>query len=240
MYRAIVVYLCFSLVGPMTCYCQENPYNTIVNSITHKLEKTRGNRYYVSGIEINKAINNPENTNGEIKDPYNTLAGCFLFLAEGEQNSDINKQKGFVGIYEIKSDTIIWESILLSENFSSGALGSIDAIDELNQDGKVEIIIGQATGNLAVNHQLWIFNWNGKNGALITQLNEFHQPEIMYWGDKYDITDIDGDGVMEITGEWYENEETEEKTTVTYSWNGTLYGNWGATSKYLVKKGIKK
>lgn len=232
----IIVFVCVNAATFMICNCQENRYDTIVKSISGKLEKIRGNKYYVSGIEIDEAIKHPEETEGKIKDPYHTLAGCFLFIAEGQPNPDINKKKGFIGLYREKTDSIIWQSVLLTKNFSSGALGSVDATEELNRDGRVEIIVGQATGNLGVNHQLWIFNWDGKDGKLITQLDSLGRSEIMYWGDEYEIKDVDGDGIYEILGEWYENNNSQKRTTVVYSWDGSLYGKWGRSSKHLLEE----
>ncbi len=231
----ILAFVCLNLGSVLICCCQQDRYNAIVNSITGMLERINMNAYYVSGIEIDEAIKHPEESDGRIRDPYHTLAGCFLFLAEGKKNADVDKEKGFIGLYRISVDSVIWQSELLSENFSSGALGSIDATDELNQDGKVEIIIGQATGNLAINHQLWIFNWDGKNGKLITQLDRYGKPEIIYWGDNFDIKDVDGDGIYEILGKWYKKHDSKAMTTVVYSWNGSLYGKWGKSSKYLLK-----
>jgi hypothetical protein len=46
---------------------------------------------------------------------------------------------------------------------------------------------------------------------------------------------VDGDGIYEIQGFWYKNENTDKKVRVTYSWNGAIYGNWGKSSKYFQK-----
>jgi hypothetical protein len=229
----------------LTCYAQENKYETIIDSITAKVEKLTGHKYYFSGTDVDREIiEDHEMTlkdpyfKEKIRDPYHTLSGCFIFLASDAEHT-YPTLPGFIGIYEIKMDSILWLSVPLSKHFSSGALGSVDGTGELNRDGKVEIIIGQAMGSLGTDHQLWIFNWDGKDGRLITQLDNFGQPEIMYWGDKYDIKDVDGDGICEILGKWYKDDNSEKMTTVTYSWNGSLYGKWGKSSKYLLK-GKKK
>jgi hypothetical protein len=232
----VALYLCLNIANVLTCYCQKDDYDSIVNSIENKVKIIFNHNYFISGIDIDKSINNSAVTHGKIKDPYHTLTGCFLFLAEGETDADLNKPKGFIGLYRCKTDSIIWRSVLLSNNFSSGALGSVEETNELNGDGKVEIIIRQfeeppGTG------QLWIFNWDGTNGKLITQLDSYGESVLMYSNEDYSLIDLDGDGIYEIQGEWYSNSNSETKSTVTYSWNGALYGEWGKSSKYLIKGG---
>jgi len=228
----VILLLCLNLANVIACYCQLDQYDTITASIAMKIKRMTGYQYDISGIEIDKSLNNPSVSHGKIKDPYHTLGGCFIFLAGDTEDPIPTRPKGFVGIYKIKTDSIVWRSALLSNEFSGGVSGSIDATDELNGDGKVEIIIGQAKGT---GGQLWIFNWDGSDGKLITQLDESGDSNIMYWGDDYELRDIDGDGVYEIQGEWYKGDGSDDKVIVTYAWNGTLYGKWGKSSKYLHK-----
>lgn len=236
LHKVVPVLLLVGVVCSIKCFAQRSNYRAVIDSTTAKLEKLTGYTYDISGVDVDKSIDNPEVSHGKIRDPYHTLMNCFVFLAEDVEDDILTRPNGFIGIYGIKDDSIVWQSVLLSENFSSGALGSVSATGELNRDGKVEIIIDQATGNLAVNHQLWIFSWDGKDGRLITQLDNFGRPEIMYWGDEYDIKDVDGDGIYEILGEWYENNNSQKRTTVVYSWDGSLYGKWGRSSKYLTEE----
>jgi len=213
-----------------TSYCQNNDHSIIVKSISNKLEKVFNHKYYVSGIEIDKSVNNPSKANGKITDPYHTLSGCFLFLAEGKESNS----KGFIGLYRCKADSIIWCSVLLTDDFSSGARGRVAETRELNGDGKVEIIIGQAVGASGGGEELWIFSWDGTDGRLITQTDKYNQSTILVFWEYYEIKDVDGDGIYEILGE-----DTDSDKTLTYSWNGSLYGDWGKSSKYLLK-GKKK
>jgi hypothetical protein len=237
--------LCLILASVFLCFSQEDDYKKITDSIIAKLKRITGHAYYISGTDIDRQIKEDLEIalvdtffEEKIKDPYHTLAGCFIFLASDAENSD-SEWPGFIGIYKIELDTILWLSVKLPNHFSSGALGSVDGTGELNRDGKVEIIIGQLMGNLGISHQLWIFSWDGKNGKLITQLDSYGESEIMYWGDKYNIKDVDGDGIYEIQGKWEKGDGSDTKITVTYAWNGSLYGKWGKSSKYLLE-GKKK
>jgi hypothetical protein len=228
--KGSVFVLCINLTIVITSYCQNNEYNLIVKSIANKVEKILNQKYYISGIDIDKSINNPTEANGKITDPYRTLTGCFLFLAEGQES----ESRGFIGLYRTKTDSIIWQSVLLSDDFSS-AHGRIAETTELNKDSKVEIIIAQGKEPV-MTEQLWIFSWDGTEGKLITQLDKYGESTVMEFGESYELKDIDGDGIYEIRGEWYKSSNSSSKTMVTYAWNGSLYGKWGKSSKYLLRK----
>lgn len=233
--KSIIFLLYINLVSAIICYSQEDNYNTIINSIASKIEKLTGYKYDISGTDIDKSISDPEE---KIKDPYHALAGCFIFLAADFTDPISTRPNGFIGIYKIKTDSIIWQSVLLSDNFSSGAQGRVAETTELNNDGKVEIIIAQGKEPV-MTEQLWIFSWDGTNGKLITQLDNYGESIIMEFGEYYELKDVDGDGIYEILGEWYKSSNSKTKTMVTYAWNGYLYGKWGKSSKYLLK-GMKK
>jgi hypothetical protein len=212
----------------MNSAAQEDRYDTITDSIAKKVKLLTNYAYDNSGIEIDKSVNNQSVSHGKIKDPYGTLAGCFIFLAEDTDDPLSTRPKGFIGIYRVKSDSIIWRSALLSNEFADGVSGSVDATDELNRDGKVEIVIGQTKGT---GGQLWIFSWDGTEGKLITQLDNDGDSNIMYWGDDYDLKDVNGNGIYEIQGEWYKGDGSDAKVKVRYTWNGSLFGNWGKASQ---------
>jgi len=228
--KNIVLSLCINLTIITTSYCKNDDYSIIVKSISNKLENISNHKYHVSGIEIDKSVNNPDEADGKITDPYHTLSGCFLFLARGEESFS----KGFIGLYRCKTDSIIWRSVFLVDDFSSGANGRVLETTELNNDGKVEIIIAQSQEPSGT-EQLWIFSWDGTEGKFITQVDEEGESKIMVSGDFYEIKDVDNDGIYEILGEWYKNSGSKTMTTITYGWDGTLYGKWGKSSKYLHK-----
>jgi hypothetical protein len=227
--KSILLVLCINTAIIMTSYCQNNEYDTIIKSITNKIEKIMYNKYHISGIDIDKSLNNPIEASGKIKDPYHTLSGCFLFLADGHESDS----KGFIGLYRVETDSVIWQSVLLSDDFSNR--GRVVETNEINKDGKVEIII--ALGKEPVmTEQLWIFSWNGANGKLITQLDKYGESMIMEFGEYYELKDMDCDGIYEILGKWYKSSNSKTKTIVTYAWNGSIYGKWGKSSKYLLKE----
>jgi hypothetical protein len=230
-YKSITIFLAVSAINITACYCQDCNDASIIDSITLQVKVLTGHDYHIAGIDVDYANHTPSLKN-KIKDPYHTLKGCFIFIAEAVEDTIPIQPKGFIGIYKKSANNILWNSNLLSTNFtsefSSGTAGGVEVTDELNQDGKVEIIIWQQWDN---GGQYWIFNWNGKNGNLITQLDHSGESVILFGGDGYELIDIDGDGIYEIQGLTLNSIDK----TVIYSWNGKLYGNWGKSSKYLLK-----
>ncbi len=214
---------------------QEKKYVEITDSIAAKVARLTGYKYDISGIEVDKSTKDPES---KIRDPYHTLAGCFIFLAADISDDILNRPGGFIGIYKIKADSIIWRSVALPKDFVCGVMGQVEETRDLLGDGKVEIIVSQLENPPAI-QQYWIFSWDGANGQLITQLDDLGESVIMDWGEHFQIKDVDGDGVYEIQGWWYKDDSFTTKSRVTYSWNGTLYGKWGKSSRSLMK-GRKK
>jgi hypothetical protein len=215
------------------CSQQDSRYQAISTSIASQLERATSNEYYVSGLEINEAIKHPTTDGPMVADPYHTLLDCFIFLARGQFDSALDKPKSVVGIYSIKSGSILWRSRPLPESFSSGAMARVSEVSELNNDGKVEFIICQGREPRGLIEQLWIFNWDGSTGKLITQLNRDGESTLFCRG-HYGTSDDDSDGIDEI--HVYVENSAGAVVPLTYSWNGSLYGFWGKTSKYLVHK----
>ncbi len=210
---------------------QAQSYRAMLDSISAKLQKALGHSYWVSGVDIDQCLNKPTRSCGKIKDPYQTLSGYILYLAEGKTDPALDKPAGVVGLYSPKRDAIIWRSDSLTSEFSSGPMSSIVESGELNGDGKVEFVIAEAGGATAATTILWVFNWDGETGRLITQRDEFGNSNIVVSGDSFEIVDLDGDGISEIQGK----DPDALNKTLTYSWNGSQYGSWGKTSKYLVR-----
>lgn len=234
-YLCVIVYFLLQPLIQLDLHNQKNDYVNIVQKITMKLEKTSNKKYDVSGVIADTSLKNAANSHFKIDDIYHSLQDCFIFIAAGESNLD--SIKGIVGIYKIKSDSILWTSTPLSRDFAGGVLGFVSEAKEINNDGKMEIIITQGKPPIET-RQLWIFSWDGKIGKLITQLDNDGESVIYCYGE-YKLQDVDGDGIYELLGEWYKNSNSEKMTTVVYSWNGSLYGKWRKSSKYLVK-GAKK
>ncbi len=215
-----------------TCLSQEEVNETVIDSIKIKIERELRHHYEVRILDVNKSLDHPSLSNGMIKDPYKNLKDCFIFIAAALPDSNLNKPKGFIGIY--KRDTILWRSSPLTKDLTTIG-GYVTTVDELNKDGKVEIVISQdELPGAATTNYLWIATWDGNAGKSITELDERRESKLAFIG-KYKFVDLDGDGIYEIQGEWYKDNNFDKTIRVTYSWNGSLYGNWGKTSKYLLK-----
>jgi hypothetical protein len=220
----------FALVA--TCSSQEKNNKIVVKSIETQLEKEMNHHYEIRILDINKSINNPSVSDGRISNPYKNLTNCFIFIAAAFPDSNLYKPKGFIGIY--KKDTILWQSGPLTKDLTTLG-GYVTLVDELNKDGKVEIVVSQdELPGGATSNYLWIFNWDGRKGYLITELDKRGESKLAFMGE-YTFKDIDGDGIYEIQGEWYKDNNFDKTSRVTYSWNGSLYGKWGKSSKYLLK-----
>jgi len=224
----IVTILALIFIWPVPSHAQFDEYGKIKESITRKLKVLTNYLYDVSVSNVDEEMKSAEKN---IRDPYHTLAGRFIFMAS-TQNIDTINMSGLTGIYEPNTDSILWVSPPLAD-FSSG-MGRLIETRELNNDGQIEIIFGQGK-NPVMTEQLWIFSWNGKSGKLITQVDNYGLSTLMELGERYDTKDVDGDGVYEIIGYWYKDENAQTMSNVVYSWNGTLYGNWGHPSSYFRK-----
>ncbi len=186
--------------------------------------KQFGVNYEISDIvNVDSALGNRSVADGAINDPYQTLSSCYIFIAQRQSLDDTTVSNGVIGI--IKNGNIIWNSgTVINCNASVGS--SISVTRDLNQDGKVEIITSWFEGAKGDIERLWIFTWDGKNGSMINALNQNNESELISTSPGYKFVDIDGDGILEITGLWFENENDEEMKKIIYSWNGMQYGKW--------------
>ena len=169
-------------------------------------------------VDVDSSINDPGIADGNIYNPYNTLTGCFLFMAK-----TIISGKYVIGVY--KKNSILWISDTLAgseyyDNFDNGFLASMD----LNKQGDVDIAAYFSDrSNPPVEAYLWIYSWDGKNGKCINEKSSDGETEILSSGG-FDIYDINSDGIDEILASSDGN-----KMNIDYSWNGSLYGSWANT-----------
>jgi hypothetical protein len=209
---------------------QDSSKEAAILSIETKLLSTRHINYHAAAFDVAKLLGNRSSSGNRFYDPYGTLTSAYIFIAEALPDSNLNKPKGLIGVF--RADSILWCSDPLTENLSTLG-GLVAALGELNKDGKTEIVISQnELPGASTSNYLWIFTWDGKAGKLVTELDEHGESKVAVIG-KYSIIDVDGDGIFEIRGEWYKDENFDKTLRVTYSWNGRLFGNWGKTSKYL-------
>ncbi|MGQ9799986.1 MAG: hypothetical protein ACUVRG_12010, partial [Ignavibacterium sp.] len=162
----------------------------------------------------------------KISNPYGTLTNTTIFTAMKQTEYSC---KGLVGIY--KNGSIIWDSDTVMN--CSGDFGNYDilvifSVSDINRDGKVDILlqsIYQGPTNYSAIQRLYGFSWDGNNGWLITDTDSEGKSTIeslVSFGD-FDLVDVNGDGVYEITADWYLNEEDQNYKTLTHYWNGSKY-----------------
>jgi len=149
-----------------------------------------------------------------IQNPYGMLTNSFVFVTYfDEKNHTGNEEKNRVGIY--KEGNIIWISEPVLPNYSS--YGSIFAIDDINMNGSVEIVIMWGSKEV----ELWILSWDGIDGKVINEA-PYHsaiQGNIF----RFSMFDIEGDGIQEIVHTFIDDSHR------VWSWNGNKYGIWANT-----------
>jgi hypothetical protein len=220
----------------INCLCQYVNDESTIRLIEAKIEESIHHKYNARLFDIDRAVRkNNRFDPAKFADPYGTLKNCFVFLAEALPDSNLYKPKGFMGI--CRADSILWRSELLAKDFSNLS-SDVSIINEINKDGKVEIVISQYSRPDGTSESIWIFNWDGKNGKLITELDSRGESKIKCLGDLW-LNDVDGDGIYEILGKWYGGGKAKKIVDVVYSWNGSRYGQWGKSSKFLLE-GLQK
>jgi len=202
--------------------CQFAQYGTRQDSlsIAEQLYSSFNKNYVVTEL-VN--VDSAEIIGGKfskITDPYNTLEGYVIFIAERE--GETFNDSGVVGLY--KNNILIWKSNII-EPFSASH-GSILACFDVNNDGKVEIMTTWLTGDSWNDPlDLWIFSWDGTSVNIINKFNEYGSGIESITGMGYDFADYKGDGIWEIIG--YETLDSgandSNDNSIIYSWDGTIY-----------------
>ncbi|HXF48802.1 MAG TPA: hypothetical protein VNL73_05185 [Verrucomicrobiae bacterium] len=129
---------------------------------------------------------------------------------------------------------IKWESQLLP---STGA--SIDTVDDLNKDGKHEIVLFFPHRSI-VGAQ--IYTWDGREAVLLPFDDDGKEHSSIGGNDIY-FKDMDSDGIAEVIessrleipmDSTYQNTEFVQETKI-YRWNGREYQLWEKSRKSLPK-----
>jgi len=194
----------------------------VENGINTSLEAKYGGVKNISRvIDVNKEINEYQQSILPITDPYGTLSDCYLFV---ENVSD----GGLVGVY--KNNSLLWDSGPIVDLFNSNDHIQIYGSVDLNNDNTVEIMAVWNYGVSGFSQNIWIFSWDGIEGKVINDTISGRTPSTnksVIWSYSYvtEILDVNGDGVMEIKGV---NKRSTDKTKI-YSWNGEKYGDFGLT-----------
>jgi hypothetical protein len=166
---------------------------------------------------------------GLLGDPYGTLKHCFPFVVRLAQKDSSgfeyiipggNKYKDSLTVFGIFRDgQIVWMTTSIKASIDE--IGTIYGISDINQDGKVEIMIDWTEKTKGDDSNLWIFTWDGMVAAPIFQIGE---NGISSLKNVIKAVDLNGDGIMELLGE--KGVDPENRSEVTYSWNGNKYGLW--------------
>jgi hypothetical protein len=220
----IIVFL-----SSIECFSQLKIDENLFNEIQQKLRL----KYDESvGLNLIYQIDSTELYDGyyplpyQLSDPYGTLAHTSIFTAIKESESNC---KGLIGIY--KNGNILWDSdtiINCSDDFGNFNIISIYSVSDINRDGFVDILLSSiylGPTNYSAIQRLYAFSWDGNNGWLITDTDSEGKSIIQSLkslGD-FDLVDVNGDGIYEITADWYLNEEDRNYRTITHYWNGSKY-----------------
>ena len=170
----------------------------------------------VDYIYVDSLEDNSDYSRAIIDDEYGTLDNCIVFTAEKNTDNSTNA-KGIVGVY--KNGQIIWYSDYIIPDDEIYGGGFIYAIEDINNNGKLEIMTQWDTygGASYQNKILYIHTWDGNQGSLIVDVSQGGSP--IDWPDTklFEIIDVQGDGVFEIVTLGFGNSPT------VYEWNGSNY-----------------
>ena len=164
----------------------------------------------------------------QLSNSYGTLTHTTIFTAIKETEFSC---KGLVGIY--KNGSIIWDS-----DTTMNCTGDLDnytglvifSVSDINRDGKVDVVLSSISfgpTHYSTVQRLYAYSWDGSNGWLITDTDSEGKSTLESFlgtGD-FDFVDVDGDGIYEITADWYiDLDKYHTKLQVfTYYWNGFKY-----------------
>ncbi len=205
----------------------ENLYNEIQQKLIFKYGNSV-NLKWIYQIDSLELYNGYYPLPYQLSNPYGTLTHTTIFTATKETEFSC---KGLVGIY--KNGSIIWDS-----DTTMNCTGDLDnytglvifSVSDINRDGKVDIVLSSISfgpTDYSTVHRLYAYSWDGSNGWLITDTDSEGKSTLESFlgtGD-FDFVDVDGDGIYEITADWYiDLDEYHTKLQVfTYYWNGFKY-----------------
>jgi len=214
----------------------DDPSGAIKAQLLSVIHNQFGQDYRVAFSVLDSAIKRNESTTdaGELTDPYNTLRGYILFGADRTTSADLDDQHGIMGIY--KDGQVIWHS----DPIFKGEWYGIFSIKDINEDGKVDILVEWTPGSqMIMVRDLWIISWDGVTGTVINQTNSQNGNTTIHAAEStFDLISIDTSSAMLIRGlwpdeedfhEWFPDKQISTMPYVTYSWNGSQYGLWPGT-----------
>jgi hypothetical protein len=158
-------------------------------------------------VDVDSMVSDVNTYFGQLQDPYGTLKGSFIFIAEVPRTVGYRNE---VGVF--KDGQILWDSGPIIE----GTLGRIFSTLDLTNSGKVDIIATWLEGAGGAGEDMWIFSWDGKNGVPINPYDSIIGSYINGNRGSFAIQDINGNGKYVITCQL-------DTADVGYSWNGTSF-----------------
>jgi hypothetical protein len=229
--RIAVAVLLFNIntVCALAQYNSHDPSGQI-GALLDPLVKSRlGEEYSTKYQVIDSLIGNfGDDLKEEVLDPYGTLRGCILFSAEKQQEGTQIRDSSYFGV--MKNGTIAWMSPPVFKGYWAALFGTRD----INNDGKVEILITWFDDIDPMVQYMWIVSWDGTSGAIINGTNQEQNSVIISATDMYQLVDADNDGIDEIRGYWIIDKNDKESWRfpedsivtlpyVTFRWDGSHY-----------------
>jgi hypothetical protein len=206
----------------------DDPTGAIKAELTAAVKGRFGNEYTLGFQVLDSVIarNGSTSDYGELCDPYGTLKGYILFAADKTESYD--DEHGIMGLY--KNGQIVWHS----QSVFKGYWGGTFAIKDINNDGKVDLLVEWTPGmQLFDVRHLWIISWDGLTGTIINQTDpESSNSTIVSTIEMFQILEIDSTGPAYIRGfcpSSYASTILRAVPTfpaITYGWNGSQYGLW--------------
>lgn len=161
---------------------------------------------------------NIADADSQFSNTFEILEDCFAFIASSRDSLDSDNERFINGIY--KNNQLIWIS---DQIICEAADAFIFDIRDYNNNGNPEIIYTYSWGRgIMTDEDWWIYSWDGTSGNLISQTDENGYTMIKMLGSSARIIDLNSDGVLEILG----SSDINSDSTLTFSWNGFLYGDW--------------
>ncbi len=213
------LFLILSLLIIQTNLYSQKRYVSASDSlaIDQQLDSHFGVDYEIDdAIFVDSLENHYDRNRSGIDDEYGTLKGCIVFTAS--KNGTYINVKGIVGIY--RDNQIIWYSDFIIPDDEIYGGGFIDKIEDINNDGKVEIMTAWESVGGASYHTktLFVHSWNGNQGSLDVDVLGGGSPIKCYETKLFEYIDVNGDGKWEIISfEYIDN------TPSVFEWDGTKY-----------------
>lgn len=167
-------------------------------------------------IFVDSLENHYDRNRSGIDDEYGKLNNCIIFTAA--INGAIKNVKGIIGVY--KANQIIWYSDFIIPDDEIYGGGFIDKIEDINNDGKVEIMtVWESIGGASYHTKtLFVHSWDGDQGSLAVDISGGGSTIICYETKLFEYIDVDGNGKWEIISFGYI-----DNTPSVFEWDGTKY-----------------